>query len=59
MNGDEPSISNRPEENDRDLQRAKDLLQLHSTVQLVQPDGTDKDLNEAREAVSTVLRSLS
>ena len=45
-------------EDDEDLKRAKDLLQLHATVKLAHQDGTDKDLNEARDAVEKVLRML-
>ncbi|EME38326.1 hypothetical protein DOTSEDRAFT_141038 [Dothistroma septosporum NZE10] len=43
---------------DPDLNRAKDLLELHGTVKLAHQDGTDKDLNEARDAVAKVLRTL-
>lgn len=43
---------------DVDLQRAKDLLDLHATIKLAHKDGTDKDLDEARESVEKVLRSL-
>jgi hypothetical protein len=46
------------EESDPDLKRAKDLLELHATVKLAHQDGTDKDLNDAREAVKKVLREL-
>ncbi|KAK3713251.1 hypothetical protein LTR37_008684 [Vermiconidia calcicola] len=45
-------------ETDTDLKRAQDLLELHSTVKLAHQDGTDKDLNEAREAVEKVLREM-
>lgn len=47
-----------PEEGDQDLNRAKDLLSLHGTVKLAHQDGTDKELNEAREAVAKVLSAL-
>ncbi|KAK4629452.1 hypothetical protein CLAFUW4_08038 [Fulvia fulva] len=43
---------------DSDLKRAKDLLELHGTVKLAHQDGTDKDLNQARDAVARVLRTL-
>jgi len=46
------------DEQDPDLKRAKDLLELHADVKLAHADGTDKELNEAREAVASVLASL-
>lgn len=48
------------DENDVDLKRAKDLLQLHADVQSAQQtgDGIDKDLVAAREEVAKALRSL-
>jgi hypothetical protein len=45
-------------DDDADLKRAKDLLDLHATVKLAHQDGTDVDLNEARDAVERVLRTL-
>jgi hypothetical protein len=45
-------------DDDADLKRAKDLLDLHATVKLAHQDGTDIDLNEARDAVERVLRTL-
>lgn len=48
----------RDEDSDQDLRRAKDLLDLHGSVKLAHQDGTDKELNEAREAVANVLRDL-
>ncbi|KAK5692236.1 hypothetical protein LTR17_025447 [Elasticomyces elasticus] len=48
----------RHEDNDPDLKRARDLVQLHAEVKVAHQDGTDKDLNEAREAVAKVLREL-
>ena len=44
--------------NDPDLKRAQDLLELHSDVKLAHADGTDRELIEAREAVQRVLRDL-
>lgn len=41
---------------DPDLKRAKDLLSLHATVKLAHQDGTDEELNDAREAVARVMR---
>ncbi|KAK3719023.1 hypothetical protein LTR37_004586 [Vermiconidia calcicola] len=46
------------QETDTDLKRAQDLLELHTTVKLAHQDGTDRDLNEAREAVEKVLREI-
>lgn len=40
------------------MKRAKDLLELHADVKMAHADGTDKELNEAREAVAGVLASL-
>lgn len=45
-------------ETDPDLERAKDLIALHADIKVAHRDGTDQDLNEAREAVQRVLRSL-
>jgi len=44
--------------NDPDLKRAQDLLELHSDVKLAHADGTDRELLSAREAVQRVLRDL-
>jgi hypothetical protein len=44
--------------NDPDLKRAQDLLELHTDVKLAHADGTDRELIEAREAVQKVLRDL-
>jgi hypothetical protein len=44
--------------NDPDLKRAQDLLELHTDVKLAHADGTDRELIEAREAVQRVLRDL-
>lgn len=46
------------EDSDADLKRAKDLLELHSEVKMAHRDGSDKDLNQAREAVASVMRFL-
>lgn len=46
------------DEDDPDLQRARDLLSLHADVKLAHADGTDKELIQAREAVDRVLRGL-
>ena len=51
-------LTNDKQADDPDLNRAKDLLELHGTVKLAHQDGTDKGLNEAREAVAKVLRTL-
>ncbi|KAK3648833.1 hypothetical protein LTR56_007273 [Elasticomyces elasticus] len=48
----------RHEDDDPDLKRARDLVQLHAEVKVAHQDGTDKELNEAREAVAKVLREL-
>ncbi len=46
------------DETDPDLKRAKDLIELHTTVKMAHQDGTDKALNEAREAVQKVIASI-
>jgi len=46
------------ETSDPDLKRARDLLELHATVKVAHQGGVDKELNDAREAVAGVLRSL-
>ncbi|KAK5124213.1 hypothetical protein LTR85_001916 [Meristemomyces frigidus] len=48
----------RHEDSDADLKRAKDLLELHATVKVAHQDGTDKELNDARMAVTSVLSEL-
>ncbi|KAK0258986.1 hypothetical protein LTS09_006274 [Friedmanniomyces endolithicus] len=48
----------RYEDDDPDLQRAKSLVHLHASVKVAHQDGTDRELNEAREAVAKVLREL-
>ena len=45
-------------EDDADLKRAKDLLELHATFKVAHPDGSNPGLNEAREAVERVLRTM-
>lgn len=46
------------DDNDTDLKRAKDLLALHATVKMAHQDGTDHDLNGARDDVARVMRSV-
>nr|POE69009.1 hypothetical protein CFP56_75092 [Quercus suber] len=46
------------EAQDPDLARAKDLFELHATMKVAHQDGTDPELNEARDAVARVLRDL-
>ncbi|KAK0259999.1 hypothetical protein LTR91_015009 [Friedmanniomyces endolithicus] len=48
----------RYEDDDPDLQRARNLVQLHASVKVAHQDGTDRELNEAREAVAKVMREL-
>ncbi|KAK1067618.1 hypothetical protein LTR12_015936 [Friedmanniomyces endolithicus] len=52
----EPMV--RHENDDPDLQRARNLVQLHASVKVAHQDGTDRELNEAREAVAKVMREL-
>ena len=52
------STSAKDEDSDSDLIRAKDLVALDSTFNAAHQDGTDKELNDAREAVQRVLRTL-
>ena len=46
------------DEQDPDLKRAKDLLELHADVKLAHADGIDRELNDARQAVAKVLAAL-
>ena len=46
------------DDQDPDLKRAKDLLELHATVKVAHQDGTDAELNRAREDVERVMRTL-
>ncbi|KAK5109773.1 hypothetical protein LTR62_006505 [Meristemomyces frigidus] len=46
------------QEDDADLRRAKDLVQLHAEVKVAHADGADRELNEARNVVAKVLRDL-
>lgn len=50
--------SSAQDEQDPELKRAKDLLELHADVKLAHADGTDRELNEARQAVADVLAGL-
>jgi hypothetical protein len=52
------SDPSKDEESDPDLARAKDLIALHADVKLTHQEGTDKALNDAREAVQRVLSTL-
>lgn len=45
-------------EGDVDLERARDLLQLHATVKVANTAGLDRALGRAREDVDRVLRFL-
>ena len=57
-NNKQESVSADNADTDPDLQRAKDLIALHSDVKVAHQDGTDKELNDARAAVQRVLRTL-
>ncbi|KAK4565310.1 hypothetical protein LTR86_003927 [Recurvomyces mirabilis] len=46
------------QEDDADLRRAKDLVELHAEVKVAHADGTDEQLEDARHAVAMVLRDL-
>ena len=46
------------EENDPDMKRAKDLLELHSSVKVSHQAGTNRELDKAREDVAKVMRTL-
>lgn len=43
---------------DPELKRAKDLLELHATFNVAHPNGSNLELNEARDAVERVMRTL-
>lgn len=45
-------------DDDADLKRAKDLLELHAAVKVAHQDGTDRELEQAREDVERVVRGL-
>lgn len=45
-------------DDDADLKRAKDLLQLHATVKVAHQDGTDHELIRARKDVERVMQGL-
>lgn len=45
-------------DDDVDLKRAKDLLELHAAVKVAHQDGTDHELERAREDVERVARAL-
>lgn len=57
-NGDSLRPSASKDDGDIDLKRAKDLLDLHGSVKLAHQDGTDHELNTARDAVAKALRDL-
>lgn len=43
-------------DDDADLKRAKDLLELHAAVKVAHQDGTDPELERARRDVERVVR---
>ncbi len=43
---------------DPDLKRAKDLLELHAAFRTSHSDGNNPELDEAREAVARVMRTM-
>ncbi|KAI7084518.1 hypothetical protein KC356_g6642 [Hortaea werneckii] len=47
-----------PQDNDQDLKRAKDLLELHTSVKVAHQDGSMSGLNDARDAIAKVLREI-
>jgi len=54
-----PKQQHQQQEEDADLQRAKDLVQLHYSVKIAHADGAvDEGLLEARRAVREVLDEL-
>lgn len=55
--GDAPLVPDSVE-GDVDLERARDLLQLHATVKVANTAGFDRALGRAREDVERVLRFL-
>ncbi|KAF2164167.1 hypothetical protein M409DRAFT_68066 [Zasmidium cellare ATCC 36951] len=58
VSGDSLRPSASKDDGDVDLKRAKDLLDLHASVKLAHQDGTDAELNTARDAVARILRIL-
>lgn len=58
-NGEQSSLSAvTSKSDDADLKRAKDLLELHAVVKVAHQDGTDRELERAREDVERVARGL-
>jgi len=51
--------SRSPQENDDDLKRAKELIELHSTINIRFANGIDEDLKRARDLVQKIGSTLS
>ena len=58
IGGAQNSQTTKDEDNDPDLKRAKDLLELHANVKVANLEGMNSDLNDARQAIEKVLRRL-
>jgi hypothetical protein len=53
-------VESKPEEQDLDLQRAKDLVDLHTNVKVkYEEQGLDKELETLREKVDSLLLHLN
>ncbi|KAI4093970.1 MAG: hypothetical protein LQ348_001575 [Seirophora lacunosa] len=52
------SVQSQEVNNDPDMQRALDLLELHHGVKMKHVQGEDRGLTQARKEVDTVLASL-
>ncbi|KAF4555781.1 Hypothetical protein D9617_2g057450 [Elsinoe fawcettii] len=50
--------SGKPDDGDEDLKRARDLIELHSTVKTRHGSGVDDELLKARRDVDRVLDAL-
>ncbi|KAF2836347.1 hypothetical protein M501DRAFT_1019143 [Patellaria atrata CBS 101060] len=46
------------DDDDQDLRRARELVELHQTVKIAQREGLDRELREAREEVRRVVAEL-
>ncbi|EMC95382.1 hypothetical protein BAUCODRAFT_539120 [Baudoinia panamericana UAMH 10762] len=50
--------SSQGRDNDPDLKRARDLLELHAEVKVAHQHGNDRELSEARQAVDRIMNEL-
>lgn len=58
MHKDPEDAQKTDEQTDKDLQRARDLVDLHYNLKVKHMEGHDSDLKQARSNVDEVLQSL-